>query len=89
VLNNIGIVCVVIGDMDGIDDLEWSVLIVVEVNLIESVWVYGNFVLVFYDFGEFEWVWFMSVEVFCLGECFGVDDWLCWIWGDWCWDFYF
>jgi class 3 adenylate cyclase/tetratricopeptide (TPR) repeat protein len=88
-LNNIGIARVATGDMDGIEDLEQSASIALEANSIESVRAYGNLASVLYDLGELERAWLMSAEALRLGERFGVADWLRWIRGDRCWDFYF
>jgi class 3 adenylate cyclase len=88
-LNSIGYARVGNGDRGGTADLEQSVAIAVSANSVESVRSYGNLASNLAHLGELGRAWAALGEAVRLAERFGVEDWLRWVRGEWCWPLYF
>jgi tetratricopeptide (TPR) repeat protein len=78
-LNNMGIAKVSTGDIGGLEDVERSIEISLEINSVESVRSYGNLGSTLGMLGELERSFAMQAEGRRMAVRFGTDEWLRWL----------
>jgi predicted ATPase/class 3 adenylate cyclase len=88
VLNNIGTARLSSGDHRGLEDLEESIKIAVEINSVESVRSYGNLASVFADLGQLDRRSEMIAKGIAEAEQFGIADYLDWLQTEAVWGLY-